>query len=408
MDAIIKVGPTGPGIAEASVISADASMSPCVAAGSNLGALVWRGSLLTILTLGIYRFWYKTDLRRWYWRHSIVGGQGLEYRGNAREKLIGFLFALAVVLPLYFLGALLGLFAGEELGNSVTSLSAVIIAFLIQYGAYRSRRYRLTRTVWRGVRFDQAGSAWVYAFKSAFWALLTLVTLGLLFPLMRRSLEAYRINNTRFGSAEGQFSPEARAPLKRWLLLWGGTCAMLGLAVYQTVTRGVIHPVTGIYQVEPETVFLMLFGMLWPFALWPWYRAQEFRVFVEGTRIGPVTFYSRLRTSVYYKLFLKFGGLMLGFVFAMLLLGSGLFFWIIQGRVSQTGLLITLAITYLFSFLVFSCVKELVLNQGFWRHAAATMWIGNLDAADSIIGTQVHDETATGEGLADALDFGGV
>jgi uncharacterized membrane protein YjgN (DUF898 family) len=410
-DGILKISPTGPAVPALSDLSsgpAAADPDHAIAAGSDLGTLVWRGNFLTIVTLGIYRFWYKTDLRRWYWRNTVIGGQGLEYRGTAREKFIGFLFALAVVLPLYFAGALVGLFASEQLGNTITSISVLIIAFLVQYGAYRSRRYRLTRTVWRGLRFDQVGSAWIYALKSAGWGLITLLTLGFGFPQMRRALEAYRINNTRFGTAEGRFLPEARAPMKRWFLLWGGTCALLGLAIHQTVTKGVIHPVTGIYQVSGETAFLMFVGMLWPFILWPWYRAQEFRVFVEGTRIGPVTFQSRLRTSVYYKLFLKFGGLMLGFVIAMLLLGSALFFWVVQGRVSQTALFITMGFFYLFSFLLFSCVKELVLNQGFWHHATETLSISNLAEVDTILGSAVADEAATGEGLADALDFGGV
>ena len=38
-----------------------------------------------------------------------------------------------------------------------------------QYAIYRARRYRLTRTIYRGVRFHQSGSAWRYAFRAVFW-----------------------------------------------------------------------------------------------------------------------------------------------------------------------------------------------------------------------------------------------
>jgi hypothetical protein len=51
---------------------------------------------------------------------------------------------------------------------------------------------------------------------------------------------------------------------------------------------------------------------------------------------------------------------------------------------------------------------ELILNQGFWLQAAGRMTIHGLDAIQDVIGTGVKDEAATGEGLADALDFGGI
>jgi uncharacterized membrane protein YjgN (DUF898 family) len=154
------------------------SVPDITATGDRLNRLVWRGLLLTLVTLGFYRFWYKTDLRRWYWRNTVVAGTAFEYRGNAKELFIGFLFALAVVLPLYFAGAVVSLFGSEKLGGIVQVVSGFVLAFLIQYGSYRSRRYRLTRTVWRGIRFNQTGSAWTYAFLSAGYFVVVLLTLG--------------------------------------------------------------------------------------------------------------------------------------------------------------------------------------------------------------------------------------
>jgi uncharacterized membrane protein YjgN (DUF898 family) len=412
-DGILKISPTGPAVPALNDLSsrpAAADPDYAIAAGSDLGTLVWRGNFLTIVTLGIYRFWYKTDLRRWYWRNTLVGGQGFEYRGTAREKFIGFLFALAVVLPLYFAGALVGLFASEQLGNIITSISLLIIAFLVQYGAYRSRRYRLTRTVWRGLRFDQVGSAWIYALKSAGWGLITLMTLGFGFPLMRRALEAYRINNTRFGSAEGSFSVSATPLMLRWMPLWAILLLIVSVGFYQwsqiKFTRlGDIGLALNLIIAMPLTLGL------WVFALWPWYRANEFRLFAKGTSIGPVTFTSGFRTGVYYKLLLKFGGLM----FLMLVLSVvvlSLVVPVITRNAPTAYAQIILygigVVAYLAVFFLFSCLKELIFNQGFWRHATETMTVSNLAAVDTILGSAVADEAATGEGLADALDFGGV
>ena len=52
--------------------------------------------------------------------------------------------------------------------------SVPLFAFLYlftQFALYRARRYRLTRTVWRGVRFWMGGSGWSYAWRAALWTL---------------------------------------------------------------------------------------------------------------------------------------------------------------------------------------------------------------------------------------------
>ena len=41
-----------------------------------------------------------------------------------------------------------------------------------QFALFRARRYRLTRTIWRGVRFWMTGSGWNYAFRWLGWGCL--------------------------------------------------------------------------------------------------------------------------------------------------------------------------------------------------------------------------------------------
>src|SRR5277367_693298 len=68
-------------------------------------AAYWRlrikGAALLLLTLGIYRFWFATDVRRYLWSNTEIGGETLEYTGLATELLGGFLLAIAIVVPLY-------------------------------------------------------------------------------------------------------------------------------------------------------------------------------------------------------------------------------------------------------------------------------------------------------------------
>src|SRR5262249_48687715 len=114
--------------------------------------LLIRGSVFLALTLGIYRFWLTTDMRRFLWSNTDVLGEPLEYTGTARELLIGFLIAVAILIPFYTFIFLLAL-SVEQLRELAGLVGFVLATLLGHFAVFRARRYRLTRTVFRGVRF---------------------------------------------------------------------------------------------------------------------------------------------------------------------------------------------------------------------------------------------------------------
>ncbi|MEM9783634.1 MAG: DUF898 family protein, partial [Pseudomonadota bacterium] len=70
------------------------------------------GVIFTIISLGIYRFWMLTQLRRAYAGSIRLEGDPLEYTGTAIEKLIGFLFAVALLAVYLSIAQVLLVFAG--------------------------------------------------------------------------------------------------------------------------------------------------------------------------------------------------------------------------------------------------------------------------------------------------------
>src|SRR5882762_10377189 len=81
--------------------------------------LLMRGALLLLVTLGIYRFWLATDVRRYLWANTEIAGETLEYTGTPLELLLGFLVAVAILVPVYagfFLAALDLGFIGQMSG----------------------------------------------------------------------------------------------------------------------------------------------------------------------------------------------------------------------------------------------------------------------------------------------------
>src|SRR5438477_11801965 len=91
--------------------------------------LLIRGTVLLLLTLGIYRFWLATDVRRFLWSNTEIAGDGLEYIGTARELLLGFLIAIALLVPInvaFFLAA----FSRGVIGQISGFVALVALALL--------------------------------------------------------------------------------------------------------------------------------------------------------------------------------------------------------------------------------------------------------------------------------------
>ncbi len=187
--------------------------------------LVTRGAGLELITFGFYRFWLATDIRRHLWSNTVIDGDAAEYTGRARELLIGFLFAMAIIMPIYLAYFIVGLEAERVKAFASFPLLGFLYVFG-QFAIYRARRYRLTRTVWRGVRFWMSGSGWAYAGRAALWGLLMILTLGLILPWREASLERYKMRHSYYGDLQGSFVGTGWEFFKRGWWLW-----LLGILV---------------------------------------------------------------------------------------------------------------------------------------------------------------------------------
>src|SRR5271155_334406 len=201
-------------------------------------AAYWRlrikGAGLLVLTLGIYRFWFATDVRRYLWSSTEIGGETLEYIGLATELLGGFLLAIAILVPLYTAVAAAALTLDTS-AQAIAAIGFVLLVLLGQFALYRARRYRLTRTVFRGVRFDQHGSAWRYAPYALFWWALVIVTLGLAYPWAQAGLQRFKMRHTSYGDLAGSFAGSGKGLFVRSLPIW---CLVVGPIVGAFVVLG--------------------------------------------------------------------------------------------------------------------------------------------------------------------------
>ena len=105
-----------------------------------------------------------------------------------------------------------------------------------QYAIYRARRYRLTRTVYRGLRFHQERlGLGLRAARHRCGGFATLVTLGLAYPFQLASLERFKMRHTFYGDLAGHFAGSGFGLFLRglpmWLLVVGAAGAAVGAFV---------------------------------------------------------------------------------------------------------------------------------------------------------------------------------
>lgn len=394
----------------------DEPATPAISGGTRLEALpgplaptVIKGTLLTILTLGFYRFWYRTNLRRYYWSHTRFLGDGFDYTGTGRELFIGFLIALAIIVPVNGAITLISIYGGEIAGPVLSTLAAlVVVPILVQIALYRARRYRLSRTRFRGIRFRQTGTGTAYLLRTLKWLVITLLTFGITLPHLRAAQERYRIENTWFGSAEGAFDVPIGPLLKTWLLPWGAVAAefalMIGFGFAAAEEEWGVVSAIGI---------LMLVGLPALVLLWFVYKVREFRAFANGTRLGPLAFRSDLRLASLLGIFLRYAAVLVAIGAALAFLAyslSGIDGFDRDGSHldiidSRGTLLLLLPIFGLVFMVALGVLGELLLRKPLWRVLISSITVLNTEAVPGIVQTAQQDSQAIGEAFDSGFDL---
>jgi uncharacterized membrane protein YjgN (DUF898 family) len=314
-----------------------------------VAGIALQNALFNLITLGFYRFWAKTRLRRYFWGNTVYRGERVEYTGRGIELFIGFLIAIAILIVLIF----------------------------------RARRYRLSRSQWRGIRGGQSGSASTFALMAVGWALVSGLTLGLAYPVFRTRLMTYQMDNTWFGSESLGFTGRAGELFGTWFVAWLLLIPTLGLS-------------------------------------YVWYRVREFRYFASRSSLGPLSFSSDLHSGRIYLIYLTnlFVWVAVTFLFVAIgyvMLTSGGTLPTAQGTEEQVAqqwmalgaqnpLLIVLLLLYLVAS---GLIRTVVWLQPMVAQITTSLSVaGEMDFAR--LAQSWQEMPGRGEGLAEALDVGSI
>lgn len=367
------------------------------------------GSLLQIPTFGFYRFWLTTDVRRHLWSHSQIGADSFEYTGRARELLFGFLVALAILVPIYIVSAIVTL--EIERLQAFASTPLVVVTYLLgHYAIYRARRYRATHTIFRGLRFWMTGSGFAYMGRAIIWDILTILTLGFLYPWRAASLERYKMENTRYGTLEGRLTATGWGLFKRAGWIWFLYICGIALA--------------GLLALAESWAWLIALGVPLVIGLplvYPLFRAIELKWWLEGLSIGPVRAESNLTVGAvywcYFKAFLislaysTVGGIivlvLLGILVGIAMTALGITDFETMPLSLQVAGAVVVGLLYLVFLMGFGVIRRLIVDRGVWAVAIDSVSLENASALDDVVAAGGPVTGGVGEGLLDALDFGG-
>ena len=305
----------------------------------NAMVLFWvalRTVLLTIVTLGLYRFWMITRLRRHFWGSIRIDGDPLEYTGSGIEKFLGFLLALVVLA--FYLGAVnLGLtfaglsFAAEDpvvlqLSLQLSALSALPLIF---YATYRAQRYMLARTRWRGIRFGLGPGAWGYTRRALVWSLLTLVTLGLAYPYQHFKQAKFITDRSYFGDMRFEQEGSWGELFAQWVWLYilGGLGAIMVWGLVEN---------PGDLASQFLGTLVLSFGGLALLLTYQRYRIAAFRILWNGKSLGGSKFENDLSAGRVLGIYMG-GSVAVGMCSAVIAGAIAVALFIVAGQLGDSG-----------------------------------------------------------------------
>ncbi len=160
--------------------------------------------LLTIITLGFYRFWATTREREYLWSQTQFIDERFEWVGTGKELFIGFIIiAFLFLIPfslLYFFATIINPLAA----GIVYIIGLLFVFYFVGLAKYRMLRYRLSRTYWHGIRGGSDDKGFRFGLTYMIKTTLGFLPLGLANPWATCELWNERWEKLSFGPNDFQ------------------------------------------------------------------------------------------------------------------------------------------------------------------------------------------------------------
>lgn len=206
--------------------------------GMEMALLMLKNLFLTIITLGIYRPWATTNMRRYVWGHMTFLGDRASYTGTGKELFLGWIKLFGIFFVMYIAVIIL-----SKLFPFAGILVLPVYFYIFALATYSGLRYRMSRTLWRQIRFGVEKNRELskqYLKMFFIGALLSMITLGIYTPWFLTNKRKFLTDRSRFGSVH--FSYDGVGGEYAGIYFLGLLLSIITLGIYTPWwTRGLLE-----------------------------------------------------------------------------------------------------------------------------------------------------------------------
>ncbi len=319
--------------------------------------------LLSIVTLGIYSAWAKVRRTKYFYGSASVADSSFEYHGNAIAILKGRIVAVAMIV-IYNLA-----FQVSGLAGLLMIAALMLVApWLI----WKSLQFKLYNSSYRGIRFGFRGSMGRAYLVYLLWPLLSLLTFFLMAPFAHHRMKKFQHEESRFGSTHFSFNGTVGRFYRAYLLVFAiwlaGVIAIsltLGSTLFGLIAAGGLdRAASGSAGVIALTLFMTAM-YAWMFILFPIFATLIQNLIWNHTLLGSHRFASDMK-------------------------------WTRMAFIAFTNIIAIICTLGL--YLPFATMRMM-------KYRIESMTLIPDGSLDNFIAATQEQVSATGEGMADLLDF---
>jgi uncharacterized membrane protein YjgN (DUF898 family) len=186
--------------------------------GRTLLTISFVNLLKTVFTFGVYRFWAKTNIRKYIWAQTLFSGDRFSYHGTGKELFNAMFQFGGVIVLLGLINIYIFFNVGPQEGELFSDLLFLVFVFMIPVLLVGAWKYRLSRSAWRNIRFSFRGkrmNAFVLYFIGCVY---TVLTLGIYWPFFKMKSENFWRENSWFGDVQFRFSGTGKDFFMKYVL----------------------------------------------------------------------------------------------------------------------------------------------------------------------------------------------
>lgn len=185
--------------------------------GSDLFSIYIVNFLLILVTFGIYYFWGKAKIKRYMYSQSDFDGDRFTFHGTGNELFKGGMIAIGFLVIYSLISEYVNKFITTPVGLIASVLISILFLFAIAAALVLSRRYYLSRSTWRGIRFTFRGKIKDFIGLVLKGYFLSLITFGIYAPYFINNYEEFMITKSYYGNQNFSYNGKGKDILKVFL-----------------------------------------------------------------------------------------------------------------------------------------------------------------------------------------------